>query len=161
MINVQDEKEAQDANFCSLLAYLALFLHGNQRRTRVANDTTSEELAYLQPVHGPRDLYPQKFGEKGDEKAAAQGESGVELGRGSTGRKEPGQRQQRRNASCFHLPSRRLTHLSPPTTKKSSEISGTRHSTEHTLQALISATEISTSPFCSRFTLSSYRPSLH
>ena len=59
------------ARFSPPHSYLALFLHGNQRRTRVANGTTSEELAYLQPVHGPRDLYPQKFCKKGDEKAAA------------------------------------------------------------------------------------------
>jgi len=67
MINAQDQRRLKmpiSARFSPPHSYLALFLHGNQRRTRVANGTTSEEL-------GPRDLYPQKFCKKGDEKAAA------------------------------------------------------------------------------------------
>src|SRR6185436_3602263 len=64
MINAQDQRRLKmpiSARFSPPHSYLELFLHGNQRRTRVANGTTSEELAYLQLAHGPRDLYPQKF----------------------------------------------------------------------------------------------------
>lgn len=56
-------------------------------------------------------------------------------------------------------PSRRLTHLSPPTTKKSSEISGTRRSTESTLRKRDLRERNPNSPLCSR-SLSTLRLSL-